>query len=48
MGISAYREWMGDHEFMKQIDREYLFPVDVYKEEEDGSRTLLRSEARPS
>jgi len=42
--ISSTREWIGNNHFMKQLERQYNFPVSVYKEHEDGTRTLLRTE----
>ncbi|MET9816900.1 hypothetical protein [Streptomyces sp. NPDC006355] len=42
MDVSNSREWIGNHEFMKQLDREYNFPVLVYKINEDNSRDLVR------
>jgi hypothetical protein len=42
MDVSNSREWIGNHEFMKQLDREYSFPVNVYRENEDGTRDLVR------
>jgi hypothetical protein len=38
------REHIGNAHFMKQLQREYRFEVQVYKEDENGSRTLLRVE----
>ena len=40
--VSNYREYMGTAHFMKQLNREYFFPVEVYKENEDGTRELVR------
>ena len=42
--VSNYREWAGNNHFMKQLDRFYDFPVSVYKENEDGTRVLVRTE----
>lgn len=39
-----FREYAGNVHFMKQLQREYQFPIEVYKENEHGSRTLLRVE----
>ncbi|MEU0912161.1 hypothetical protein [Streptomyces althioticus] len=46
--ISSSREWIGNTHFMKQLDRFYDFPVNVYRENEDGSRVLIRTEASAS
>lgn len=40
--VSNYREFMGNAHFMKQLEREYIFPIKVYKEAEDGTRELVR------
>jgi hypothetical protein len=40
--VSNYREFMGNAHFMSQLDREYSFPVNVYRENEDGTRDLVR------
>jgi hypothetical protein len=40
--VSNYREYMGNAHFMKQLYREYDFPVSVYRENEDGTRSLVR------
>ena len=42
--ISSTREIIGNQNFMKQLDRFYDFPVSVYKENEDGTRVLVRTE----
>lgn len=39
-----FREYAGTTHFMKQLQRDYRFEVQVYKEDENGSRTLLRVE----
>lgn len=40
-----FREFAGNAHFMKQLQREYFFPVEVYQEDQNGARTLLRVEA---
>lgn len=40
--VSNYREFIGNAHFMRQLEREYAFPVEVYQEVEDGSRELVR------
>jgi hypothetical protein len=40
--VSNYREYMGNAHFMAQLDREYSFPVNVYRENTDGTRELVR------
>ena len=42
--VSTFREYRGNAHFMSQLEREYRFPVNVYKETEDGSRELVRVE----
>ena len=47
MNLRAYsdtREQIGNRHFMKQLEREYSFPVTVYKLREDGTRELVRVE----
>lgn len=44
MDVSTYREWIGNNEFMSCLDREYVFPVFVYKINEDNTRDLVRIE----
>ncbi|WP_395759501.1 hypothetical protein OIE82_27245 [Streptomyces althioticus] len=46
--VTPFREIIGNINWMKQLERQYSFPIDVYKENEDGSRTLLRTEAGAS
>lgn len=46
--VSNYREHMGNAHFMKQLEREYAFPVSVYQENEDGTRELVRVEQSAS
>lgn len=41
---SSMREWMGNAHFMSQLNRSYSFPIEVYRESEDGSRALVRVE----
>lgn len=38
------REIRGTAHFMKQLDRTYEFPISVFLEDENGTRTLLRVE----
>lgn len=45
---SSFREIMGNAHFMRCLEREYVFPVNVYQENEDGSRVFLRTEAPAS
>jgi hypothetical protein len=40
-----FREYAGDIHFMQQLQREYRFLVEVFQEDENGARTLLRIEA---
>ena len=40
-----FREYAGDIHFMQQLQREYSFPVLVYKINEDDTRDLVRIEA---
>lgn len=40
--VSNYREYMGNAHFMKQLEREYSFPINVYRENQDGTRELVR------
>jgi hypothetical protein len=42
--VSSMREWMGNAHFMSQLNRHYDFPIEVYRESEDGSRALVRVE----
>lgn len=42
--ISNYREYAGNLHFMSCLQREYRFEVQVFKENEDGSRELVRVE----
>jgi hypothetical protein len=42
--ISNFREYMGNAHFMRQLDREYIFPVEVYTVKENGKRELVRVE----
>lgn len=46
--VSPIREIIGNQIFMKQLEREYSFPANVYKEHEDGTRVLVRTEAPAS
>lgn len=46
--VTPLREIIGNINFMKQLEREYAFPVNVYQENEDGTRVLLRTEAPAS
>jgi len=39
-----YREYIGNAQFMSQLERQYDFPVSVYLETEDGTRELVRVE----
>ncbi|WP_198544773.1 MULTISPECIES: hypothetical protein [unclassified Streptomyces] len=39
-----YREYRGNMHFMRQLQREYQFPIQVFQEDENGRRTLLRVE----
>ncbi|WP_371666315.1 hypothetical protein OG306_33325 [Streptomyces sp. NBC_01241] len=38
------RDLIGSIHFMKQLQREYNFPINVFQEDEHGNRTLLRVE----
>lgn len=38
------RELIGNVHYSKQLEREYRFPVEVFQEDENGIRTLLRVE----
>lgn len=38
------RDWVGNHNFMKQLFREYVFPVEVFRVDENGTRELIRVE----
>jgi hypothetical protein len=42
--VSSFREYAGNAHFMKQLEREYSFPVNVFQTTEDGSRALVRVE----
>jgi len=46
--VTPFREIIGNINWMKQLDRFYDFPVSVYKENEDGTRVLVRTEDSPS
>lgn len=39
-----FRDYAGNIHFMRQLQREYRFDVQVFKEDENGDRTLLRVE----
>lgn len=39
-----FREYTGNAHFMSQLHRTYDFPVNVYRENEDGTRVLVRVE----
>lgn len=47
-GASSFREYAGGRHFMNQAYRKYDFPVNVYQEDENGVRTLLRVETSGS
>ncbi|MFD5308285.1 hypothetical protein [Streptomyces ardesiacus] len=38
------RDIIGGQHFMKQLEREYDFPVNVFQVNKDGSRALVRVE----
>lgn len=38
------REQIGTIHFMKQLQRSYDFPVEIFRVNEDGSRELIRVE----
>jgi hypothetical protein len=46
--VSSFREWAGTQHFMSCLHRTYEFPVHVFKENEDGTRIYLRTEASAS
>jgi len=39
------REQIGNIHWQKQFEREYKFPVEVYRKVADGTRELVRVEA---
>lgn len=44
VNTTSFREWAGNQHFMSCLHRSYDFPVEVFKENEDGSRELIRVE----
>lgn len=40
----ASRDLIGNAHYMKQLERDYRFPVFVVKENDDGTRELIRVE----
>lgn len=42
------RELIGEAHYMASAYRLYDFPVNVYREDENGNRILLRTEAKQS